>query len=110
MAGVDPILLKAPAPAARSIRNPISFAGLPHVAAPPALREPNRNHGRFTDKGLRLLEPLQGLERIAVFRTGTGNAGAEALTDQKSLAVVILDYTAVDNKGLEALQGLPRLR
>jgi hypothetical protein len=28
----------------------------------------------------------------------------------KNLAVVKLDYTAVDDKGLESLRGLPRLR
>ena len=37
-----------------------------------------------------------------MLRTRTGNAGAEALGALKNLAVVRLDYTTVDDKGLDA--------
>ena len=39
-----------------------------------------------------------------MFRTRAGNSGMEALRDLKNLAVVKLDYTAVDDKGLESLR------
>jgi Ran GTPase-activating protein (RanGAP) involved in mRNA processing and transport len=58
---------------------------------------------------LAALKPLAKLERIELFRTRAGNASAEALASMKSLRIVKMDYTAMDDKGLALLQALPGL-
>ena len=60
--------------------------------------------GRFNDDGLAVLRSLPHLERLEMFRTRTSSAGVAALTDLKDLRIVKLDYTSVDDKGLESLQ------
>ena len=42
-----------------------------------------------------------------MFRTRTTSEGAQAVAALKGLRSVKLDYTAIDDKGLEFLQGLP---
>ena len=58
-------------------------------------------------QGWRLSEPLQQLERIELFRTRTTSKGAAALAELKSLKISWkLDYTSVDDKGVESLKGV----
>lgn len=45
-----------------------------------------------------------------MFRTRAGNSTTAVLATLKNLKVVNLDYSAVDDKGLVALQNLPSIR
>jgi hypothetical protein len=56
----------------------INDAGLAQIAVFTNLRELYISHGRFSDKGLAALKPLQNLERIAVVRTGPETRGGSS--------------------------------
>ena len=93
-----------------SASHEVTDDGLRHLAKLPRLRALNLSKTSITDRGLRVLRDLPALESLSVSLTGVTDEGAAHLAACQGLVRVDLAWTATGDGALRALAGKAALR